>query len=161
MTIWVGCDHGGYEMKLALLKVLEGMNIAYTDVGGHSTEIVRYPYYAAQVAGAVARGEADRGLLICRTGIGMSVIANKYKGVRAALCFNRTMGQLTREHNNSNVLCLGGDIVSQEEAEAILRVWLTTDYIAGRHEISLGLIAQAENQMMNDDYWAEAEENYQ
>lgn len=152
-TIWIGNDHGGYELKQHILKYLDEKGIPYRDVGSHSTEIVRYPYYASQVAGAVSRGEASRGILICSTGIGMSIIANKYKGVRASLCTSSYMGKMTRAHNDSNILCLGGKIAGVFEALDILEAWLNTEYQGGRHDISLGLIKEAEALMCNDKLW--------
>jgi ribose 5-phosphate isomerase B len=107
--IWIGCDHGGFELKQHVLRFLESRSLECHDVGCHSTEIVRYPYFAAQVAEAVVRGEARRGILICSTGIGMSIIANRYRGVRASLCTSTYMGKMTRAHNDSNVLCPGQD----------------------------------------------------
>jgi ribose 5-phosphate isomerase B len=145
--IWIGNDHGGYDLKLQILDYLKTKEIPYHDVGTDSTAIVRYPYFAAQVAGAVSRGEAERGILICSTGIGMSIIANKFKGVRASLCTSTYMGKMTRAHNNSNLLCLGGKITGVFEALDILEVWLNTDYEGGRHDISLGLIEEAEAQL--------------
>ncbi|MFZ1932740.1 MAG: ribose 5-phosphate isomerase B [Thermoguttaceae bacterium] len=152
-TIWIGNDHGGYELKGELLKWMAEKNIPCHDVGCHSTEIVRYPYYAARVAEAVLRGEAERGILICSTGIGMSIIANRYAGIRAALCTSTYMGRMTRAHNDSNVLCLGGKITGVAEALDILDVWLTTPYEGGRHDISLGLIAQAEAALGKGSVW--------
>src|SRR5664279_1923818 len=96
--IWIGCDHGGFELKHHVLKLLESRSLGFHDVGCHSAEIVRYPYFAAQVAAAVVRGEAQRGILICSTGIGMSIIANRYRGVRASLCTSTYMGKMTRAH---------------------------------------------------------------
>lgn len=144
-TIWIGNDHGGYELKLAILDQLTQKKIDYVDVGCYSTDIVRYPYFAAKVAQAISKGEIERGILICSTGIGMSIIANKFMGVRAALCTSTYMGKMTRAHNNSNLLCLGGKITGTFEALDILDVWLATEYEGGRHDISLGLITQAEN----------------
>ena len=152
-TIWLGNDHGGYEMKCSLIPVLQEEGWQIQDVGSFSQEIVRYPNYAAKVCGAVASGTAQRGLLICSTGIGMSIIANKFKGVRAALCTTEFMGRMTREHNDSNILCLGGKITPFDEAARILRIWLNTGYIGGRHDISLGLIRQAEDLMMDGVAW--------
>jgi ribose 5-phosphate isomerase B len=114
---------------------------------------VRYPYYAAKVAGAVSRGEAKRGILICSTGIGMSIIANKFKGVRASLCTSTYMGRMTRAHNDSNILCLGGKITGEFEAIDILDAWLTTEYMGGRHDISLSLITEAEAAIGNPTGW--------
>lgn len=103
-AIWIGNDHGGYETKVKVVAYLTEHGYAVNDVGSHSTDIVRYPYFAARVAGAVSRGEAQRGILICSTGIGMSIIANKFPGVRASLCSSAYDGRMTRAHNNSNIL---------------------------------------------------------
>lgn len=146
--IWIGNDHGGYELKTKILDYFNEHGIEYVDVGCASTEIVRYPHYAEQVAGAVSAGRCRRGILICSTGIGMSIIANKYKGVRASLCTSTYMGKMTRAHNNSNLLCLGGKITGVFEALDILEAWLTTEYEGGRHDISLGLIEEAEGRLM-------------
>jgi len=152
-TIWIGNDHGGYELKLHILEYLDKKGIPYNNVGTDSSEIVRYPYFAAQVAEAVSKGEAKRGILICSTGIGMSIIANKYKGVRASLCTSTYMGKMTRAHNNSNILCLGGKITGVFEALDILEAWLTTGYEGGRHDISLGLIEEAEEELLSGNIW--------
>lgn len=152
-AIWIGNDHGGFAMKRALVEHLGGKRIAVHDAGSGSEEIVRYPRYAAQVAEAVAAGNAERGILICTTGIGMSIIANKYKGVRASLCTNEYMGRMTRAHNDSNILCLGGKLTPVAEALAILDVWLETPYEGGRHDISLDLIREAEEAMTNSTLW--------
>ena len=142
--IYIGNDHGGYLLKQVLMKHLKERGLECIDVGCDSTDIVRYPYYAAKVAGAVSRGEADRGILICSTGIGMSILANKFKGIRASLCTDTFMAKMTRAHNNSNVLCLGGKVIGDMEALDILDAWLDTEYEGGRHGISLGLIEEAE-----------------
>ncbi len=151
--IWVGNDHGGYELKLQIIEHLKKNGLAVHDAGTHSTEIVRYPYYAAEVAGAVSAGRARRGILICSTGIGMSIIANKFKGVRASLCTSTYMGKMTRAHNDSNILCLGGKITGVFEALDILDAWLSTEYEGGRHAISLGLIQDAEASICNPAGW--------
>jgi ribose 5-phosphate isomerase B len=152
-TIWIGNDHGGYDLKREIIKYLEEKNIVVNNVGSDSYEIVRYPYLAAKVADAVSKGIAKRGILICSTGIGMSIIANKYKNVRASLCTSTYMGKMTRAHNNSNILCLGGKITGTLEAIDILETWLTTEYEGGRHDISLGLIDDAEKVICNPDGW--------
>jgi ribose 5-phosphate isomerase B len=152
-TIWVGNDHGGYELKLHVMEYLRGKGIAAHNAGCDSTEIVRYPYYAARVAEAILRGEAQRGILICSTGIGMSIIANRYRGIRASLCTSTYMGKMTRAHNNSNVLCLGGKITGVFEALDIVEAWLTTGYEGGRHDISLGLITHAEDVLCAPELW--------
>ncbi len=152
-TLWIGNDHGGYELKRQIVEHLEHQGIATHNVGSDSTEIVRYPYYAAQVAGAVSQGEATRGILICSTGIGMSIIANKFQGVLASLCTSTYMAKITRAHNNSNILCLGGKITGVFEALDMLDAWIATEYMGGRHDISLGLIAKAENMLCRSETW--------
>ncbi len=132
-AIWIGNDHGGFELK--------------------SEEIVRYPYYAALVAEAIVRKEASRGVLICSTGIGMSIIANRYKGIRASLCTSTHMGEMTRAHNDSNVLCLGGKTTGGRDALEILDAWLVTPFEGGRHQISLGLIRDAESAISSCGVW--------
>lgn len=154
--IWIGNDHGGYQLKLEILEFLRKKGIAVNDVGTGSTEIVRYPYFAQKVAGAVSEGRAARGILICSTGIGMSIIANKFKGVRASLCTSTFMGKMTRAHNDSNILVLGGKITGVLEALDILDTWLSTEYEGGRHAISLGLIQEAEEALCNPAGWQPA-----
>ena len=151
--IWIGNDHGGLDLKLAVTAHLTQRGVAFHNIGSDSPDIVRYPLFAEQVAGAVSRGEAQRGILICSTGIGMSIIANKFSGVRASLCTSAHMGRMTRAHNDSNLLCLGGKITSNEEALAILDAWLGTPFEGGRHCISLDLIAQAEQALLKREKW--------
>ncbi len=151
--IWIGNDHGGYELKQKIISLLDERGIPFEDVGSHSSDIARYPHFAVRVAKAVSDGEAERGILICSTGIGMSIIANKFERVRAALCTSTYMGRLTRAHNDSNILCLGGKITGELEALDILQAWLATDYDGGRHDISLGLIAEAEENLSDDSAW--------
>lgn len=151
--LWIGNDHGGYELKLQIVEHLKKKGLAVHDAGTHSTDIVRYPYFAAEVAGAVSAGRARRGILICSTGIGMSIIANKFKGVRASLCTSTYMGKMTRAHNDSNILCLGGKITGVFEALDILDAWLSTEYEGGRHAISLSLINEAEQSICNPAGW--------
>ena len=155
-TILIGNDHGGYDLAQHILTHVAEKRIPAEHVGSFSGEIVRYPYYAAKVAGAVSRGEIERGILICSTGIGMSIIANRFKGVRASLCTSTYMGKMTRAHNDSNLLCLGGRITGYLEALDILEAWLTTPYDGGRHDISLGLIAEAETALCNPGGWTPA-----
>jgi len=152
-TIWIGSDHGGYDLKQQILAYLGEQNILYRDVGSYSTEIVRYPHFAGLVAGAVSRGVIKRGILICSTGIGMSIIANRFRGVRASLCTSTYMGRMTRAHNDSNILCLGGKITGVYEALDILQVWLATPFEGGRHCISLDIIQQAEAVNCTDAIW--------
>ena len=151
--LMIGNDHGGYDLKLVLVKYLRESGYWVEDIGSHSKETVRYPYYASIVANAVSSGKAWRGILICSTGIGMSIIANKYKGVRAALCFSSYQGKMTSAHNSSNVLCLGGRCVGDLEALDIMDNWLNTKYEGGRHDISLRLIENAENINFSGNLW--------
>jgi ribose 5-phosphate isomerase B len=155
-TVLIGNDHGGYDLVPHILKYLGEKGIPAEHVGSFSGEIVRYPHYAAKVACAVSRGEVERGILVCSTGIGMSILANKFKGVRASLCTSTYMGKMTRAHNDSNLLCLGGRITGYLEALDILEAWLTTPYDGGRHDISLGLIAEAERMLCNPGGWTPA-----
>lgn len=142
MKIAIGCDHGGYELKKKLLKYLDEHGYRYRDFGcSSSTESVDYPDIAFPIAEAVASGDYERGILICGTGIGVSICANRVRGVRCALCSDPVSAELTRKHNNSNVLALGGRIIGSKVAEAIVGKWLTTEFEGGRHERRLTKIA--------------------
>jgi ribose 5-phosphate isomerase B len=158
MKIMIGNDHGGYRLKLAVTEYLRSRNIDTEDIGTDSEDIVRYPYYAARVARAVGTGAADRGILICSTGIGMCIAANRHRGVRASLCTSTYMGKMTRAHNDSNLLCLGGKITGEFEALDILKVWLDTPYEGGRHDISLGLLREMDETLTLDRGWQPAGE---
>ena len=150
----IGNDHGGYELKTALVRYLRDKGHSVEDIGSDSAEkIVRYPYYASRVAKAVSTNQNLYGILICSTGIGMSIIANKYKGIRAALCYSSYQGKMTSAHNKSNILCLGGRCIGQFEAMDIIDQWLDTTYEGGRHDISLGLIADAEEENFSGGQW--------
>ncbi len=150
MRIAIGNDHGGYCLKKALIRFLEENGYEVINYGSDSEEIVRYPYYAAKVCCAIQKGMADRGILICSTGIGMSIAANKYKGIRAALCYSTYQGKATSAHNKSNVLCFGGKCIGENEAIDILKAWLTMGYEGGRHDISLHLIQDIEKTNFTD-----------
>ena len=143
--IYIGSEHGGYLLKQAIKDCLDHKGIPYKDVGSNSAEIVRYPTYAEAVAVAVSEHRASKGILICSTGIGMSIVANRFKGVRASLCTDSYMGRITRAHNDSNILCLGGKITGELEALDILENWLSTEFEGGRHSISLGMIEALDN----------------
>jgi ribose 5-phosphate isomerase B len=149
MKIVIANDHGGYKLKLKIVEYLRQNNYKVENMGTDSEEIVRYPYYAQQVAQAVQNNENTRGILICSTGIGMSIIANKFKGIRASMCTSTYMGKMTLAHNNSNILCLGGKITGELEAIDILEAWLTTKYEGGRHNISLRMISEIEEKNLN------------
>lgn len=144
--IMIGNDHGGYVAKLEILEHLKQRGFEIEDIGCHSTDIVRYPHYAKAVALAVAAGAFMRGILICSTGIGMSIAANKIAGIRAALCTSTYMAKMTRQHNDSNILCLGGKVTGIFELIDIVDAWLENEYIGGRHAISLDLIHDIESE---------------
>ena len=134
MKVVIGADHGGVGIKDVARRMHEAHGIEVEDLGPHDTEAVDYSDYARGVASRVSSGEADQGLLVCTTGIGMSMAANKYPRVRAALCMTPDMAEKAREHNNANVLTLGASLISEAEAEAILERWLDTDFSgADRH----------------------------
>lgn len=126
--IAIGCDHGGFELKEAIMKHLDERGFEYKDFGCNSMESVDYPIYGKKVAEAVANGECERGILICGTGIGISIAANKVKGVRAALCTDCFMAEATRQHNNANVLALGGRVIGMGLALKIVDTFLDTEF---------------------------------
>ena len=146
--IYIANDHGGYAAKVKLIRYLVSKGVRYEDLGSGGEDIVRYPYYAARAVSRVLSDAGSGAVLICSTGIGMSIIANKFKGIRAALCTDGYMARATRMHNDSNVLCLGGRISGEFAIQEIVDNWLAGEYEGGRHDISLGLIAQAEAEML-------------
>lgn len=142
MKIIIGSDHAGFPLKEALKKAIGGM----TDIGTGSADSVDYPDFGARVARAVSSGEYDRGILICGSGIGMSIVANKFPGIRAALCTDTEAARLSRMHNDANVLVLAGRRTDPEMAVAITRVWLDTPFEGGRHERRLEKIRNIEKE---------------
>ncbi len=126
--IALGCDHGGYELKQEIIAWLDKQGLAYKDYGCYSTESVDYPEYAHVVAHAVADGTCERGILICGTGIGISIAANKVKGIRAALCTDCFMAEATRQHNDANILALGGRVIGPGLALKIVETFLNTPF---------------------------------
>lgn len=133
MRVAIGCDHAGYELKNELVKYLQHQKIEVHDMGTFSKESVDYPDYAMQVCQTVMRDQSDFGILVCYTGIGMSMAANKFKGIRAALIHSVENAKLTREHNNANVLCLGAKDTSFNVAKEIVDTFLNTKFTEGRH----------------------------
>jgi len=144
MILAIGCDHGGIVLKPAILEYLNQKGIAYKDFGTFTTDSVDYPVYAKKVADAVASGECDKGILLCGTGIGMSIAANKVKGIRAAVLSDEFSAAACSAHNDANVLCLGGRVLSPEKAVKLVDLWLTTPFEGNRHVRRLGLIADME-----------------
>lgn len=134
MKISIGADHAGIEVHDALVKALKEQGYDITDYGTHSHDAVDYPDYAHPVAKDVANGKADYGILVCSSGIGMSIAANKVKGVRAALVYNEDAASRARRHNNANVLCMGQTYVNPNEAITLADIFLKTNFEGGRHE---------------------------
>ncbi len=137
--IAIAADHAAFQLKEQLVTVLKANGFEVKDLGCHSKESVHYPLYAQELARYVLTNDC-RGILICGTGIGMSIAANRFKGIRAALCHSVDYAKLSREHNNSNVLVLGARFTSLEEAKAITDAWLNTEFLGGRHQERLVLI---------------------
>ncbi|MBX7148153.1 ribose 5-phosphate isomerase B [bacterium] len=144
MKIAIASDHGGLSLKKEILNYLSTLSHTVQDFGCFTDDSVDYPDYAKPVAMGVAKGEFDRGILVCGTGVGISIAANKVKGIRAASVFDTETAKLTREHNNLNVLCLGGRILSVELAKEIVKIFLETPFAGGRHEGRLKKIAEME-----------------
>ena len=138
MKIAIGCDHGGYLLKQDILIWLEENNIDYEDFGCFSTESVDYPIYGEKVARAVASGAYDKGVVICTTGIGISIAANKVKGIRCAHCADPLSAEMTRRHNDANVLALGAGMIGPKLAVRMVEVFLNTPFEGGRHARRVG-----------------------
>ncbi|MFW6034641.1 MAG: ribose 5-phosphate isomerase B [Halothermotrichaceae bacterium] len=151
VKIAIGSDHAGYELKQEILKYLQEEKIDFKDMGTDSSESVDYPDYGYKVAKAVASGEFDKGILVCGTGIGMSITANKVKNIRAALCHDVFSAKATRNHNNSNVLTLGSRVVGIGLAVEIVKTWLGTDFDGGRHERRVNKMHQIERGEYKED----------
>ena len=134
MKIAIGADHGGYSLKEILIEDLKSSGYDLEDLGTYSTDSVDYPDFSQKVCNQVTQGQADLGILICGTGIGMSIAANKHQGIRAALCGDVYSAKLTRQHNNSNVLCLGARVIGDELAKMIVHTWLDAEFEGGRHQ---------------------------
>jgi len=133
MRISIGSDHRGYHLKGRLITLLRAVGYDVSDEGTQSTESVDYPDFAARVARKVSDHDVDRGILICGTGIGMTIAANKFPGVRAAPCYDELTAELSRRHNDLNVLCLSADMLSDRLADRLVETWLTTEFEGGRH----------------------------
>jgi ribose 5-phosphate isomerase B len=146
MRIGLACDHGGFELKEALKAFLETLGIEPMDMGTFSDVSVDYPDFGMLVAEKVSRGDLEKGILICGTGIGMSIVANKFPKVRAALANDVYSSRCSREHNDANILIIGGRIVGKDLAKEIVKVWLETPFAAGRHKRRLEKIEALEKQ---------------
>ncbi len=146
MKITIGSDHGAVELKEEVKKVLaEFEGVEVKDIGTFGKESVDYPDIAEKVCADVVSGAADRGIVLCGTGIGISISANKIKGIRCALCNEIYSAKMSREHNNANVLAMGGRVIGSEVAGQIVRTWMTTEFAGGRHERRVNKIMALEN----------------
>ena len=134
MKIAIGSDHGGYELKKDIIKFLQEEKYTVEDMGTHSKDACDYPMIGFEVAKFVADGKAAKGILICKTGVGMAIIANKLHGIRAAACYDKEMAKSSREHNDCNIVVLASNYTDIEKAREILKVWLKTDHAGERHE---------------------------
>lgn len=147
MTIAIGCDHAGIELKTEIISLLRELHIPYFDFGTGSPQSVDYPDFGEKVSEAVSAGKIDKGILICGTGIGMSIVANKFPGVRASLCNELFTARMSRLHNDANVLVLGGRILGKDLAREIVRTWLTTPFEGERHSRRLQKISLIEHRI--------------
>lgn len=145
--IALGCDHVGLVLKEELKKLLDEMGLAYRDFGTDSTERTDYPVYAEHAARAIARGECDRGILCCGTGVGISIAANKICGIRCVVCSEPYSAKLSRQHNDTNMLAMGSRVVGVDLARMITREWLTTDFEGGRHQRRVEQISGLEQKL--------------
>ena len=140
MKIAIGCDHGGYLLKQDILIWLEEHNIDFEDVGCYNTDSVDYPIYGEKVARLVSSGECDKGIVICTTGIGISIAANKVKGIRCALCSDSLSAEMPRRHNDANSIAMGAGIVGPNLARRMVEVFLNTEFEGGRHARRVALL---------------------
>ena len=146
--IAIGCDHGGYKLKKEIEKYFQEKGIEYKDFGTDNEERTDYPIYAKKVAMAVQSKECDLGILLCRSGFGMTVVANKYKGIRAASIINEESAKFAKADDDINVITLGGDYLTINQAICIIRNWLGTNFKGGRYEERLKMIEEIENENM-------------
>ena len=142
--IIIGCDHGGFELKNEIIKHLEKRGIQVTDVGTYSTDSCNYPDYARALCVRIQSGEFERGILVCGTGIGISIAANKHNGIRAACCSDTFSARMTRMHNDANVLCMGGRVVGPGLACDMVDLFVDTDFEGGRHQARVDMLADIE-----------------
>jgi len=144
MRVVIGCDHGGYSLKDHVINLLKSKGYEIIDVGTHSADSVDYPDYAVLAAKEINEGRADKGIVICGSGIGISIAANKCAGIRCALCHDHLTASLSRQHNNANMVALGARIIGVEVATDIVLTFLNTEFEGGRHERRVTKIAEIE-----------------
>ena len=138
--IAIACDHGGLDIKNAIIEDLKKKGIEYIDLGTNTADSVDYPVYAKKVCTEITEGRCEKGILCCGTGIGMSIAANKVRGIRAAVLSDEFSAEMTRRHNNSNVLCLGGRVINEEKAVKLADIFLNTPFEGGRHEKRVSML---------------------
>lgn len=145
MKIAIGSDHGGYNLKIRIEEYLKEKNIIFKDYGCDSDQSCDYPEFGLRAAEEVSKGNCDRGILICKSGIGMSIVANKVKGIRAALCQTPEIAKKSREHNDSNILVMAAEVVDLDTAKKIVDMWMETDFEGGRHQRRIDIITEYES----------------
>lgn len=150
MQIGLACDHGGFELKEELKAFLKSLGFKPIDMGTFNEDSVDYPDFGVLVAEKVSRGDLEKGILVCGTGIGMSIVANKFPGIRAALANDLYSARLSREHNDANILIVGGRIIGKELAREIVKVWLETPFAGGRHKRRLEKIEALEKEKFKE-----------
>ncbi len=147
MTIAIGCDHAGFELKKEIISLLDDLHIECIDYGTEGPQSVDYPDFGEKVSEAVSSGKIDKGILICGTGIGMSIVANKFPNVRASLCNELFTAKMSRLHNDANILVLGGRIVGKDLAKEIVKIWVSTNFEGERHCARLKKITLIEDRL--------------
>jgi ribose 5-phosphate isomerase B len=152
MTIAIGCDHAGLDLKKEIILLLNDLDIHCIDYGTDSTESVDYPDFGEKVSEAVSSGKINKGILICGTGIGMSIVANKFPGVRASLCNELFTAKMSRLHNDANILVMGGRIVVKDLAKEIVRTWVSTPFEGERHSKRLNKISKIEDRIKKNAF---------
>jgi ribose 5-phosphate isomerase B len=145
--ILLASDHGGLELKEAVKDFLREEGLEVSDLGTMNSDSVDYPDFGVKVAGAVSRGEAEEGILICGTGIGMAIVANKFPRVRAALVFDEFTARMAKEHNNANIIVMGGRVIAPDQVRRIVAAWKNAEFEGGRHQRRLDKIAQIEEEV--------------
>jgi len=146
--IAIGCDHGGYKLKEEIKKYLEEIGLEYKDFGTYNEERTDYPIYAKEVANSVSKGESEKGILICRSGHGMAIVANKFKGVRAASITSEDDARFAKSDDDVNIMTLGADCLETDDAIRIMRIWIATEFKGGRYKERTDMIKEIENENM-------------
>ena len=146
--IAIGCDHGGYKLKEEIKKYLEEIDLEYKDFGTYNEDRTDYPIYAKEVANSVSKGESEKGILICRSGHGMAIVANKFKGVRAASITSEDDARFAKSDDDVNIMTLGADCLETDDAIRIMRIWIATEFKGGRYKERTDMIKEIENENM-------------